>query len=497
MSLHYLTRRIAECFPAFLSWGTLLFPALLLSIFPNIVFAFVLLYVFLWFLRAVEYAFFLIYAYREYRKNLKRNWTKELKEVSHSLYDITPDEVIHLILVPTYKESVDVLRDTMNAIADSHFPKEQIFVCLATEERDAKNGRNNAHVLTEEYKGVFGRFFWVEHPDGLPNEIKGKGGNISFAGRALSKTLSAEGIDFTRVLVTTLDADNRIHHDLLSALTKAYCESPKRHQQAFQPIPLFFNNIWDVPAINRIVAFSSGYWHLIEAGRPDRLRNFSSHSQPLSALAAMDFWDTTTIVEDGRQYWRSYFHFHGAYEVIPIFLPIYQDAVLGKNYFRSLAGQFQQLKRWSWGCSDIAYCFTNIRKEWKHLPKWKTFLQYFRLIEGHYMWATAALFLAIVIPAVKLFAPEVSETVFGTHVALFLSVIFRLALGGIFVSMILTFLMAPKPPKKIRTFDLIWQWALIPITTIFFGSLPALVTQTQIAFGKRMEFNVTEKIRQS
>ena len=445
----------------------------------------------------MEYAFFLVYAYREYRKNLKRNWSKELLDVSYSFHDISPKEVIHLILVPTYKESLDVLRDTMSAIADSHFPKEQIFVCLATEQRDAENGRKNARILAEEYEKIFGRFFWVEHPDGLPNEIKGKGGNISFAGRELSKKLSAEGIDFSRLLVTTLDADNRIHEDLLSALTKAYCENPKRHQRAFQPIPLFFNNIWDVPAINRIVAFSSGYWHLIEAGRPDRLRNFSSHSQPLSALVEMDFWDTTTIVEDGRQYWRSYFHFQGAYEVIPIFLPIYQDAVLSKNYFRSLAGQFQQLKRWSWGCSDIAYCFTNIRKNWKNLPKWKTFLQYFRLIEGHYMWATAALFLAIVIPAVKLFAPEVSETVFGTHVALFLSVIFQLALGGIFVSMILTFLMAPKPPQKIRTFDLIWQWALIPITTIFFGSLPALVTQTQIALGKHMEFNVTEKVRQS
>lgn len=373
---------------------------------------------------------------------------------------------------------------------------EQIYICIATEERDVINGRKNAEILSREYETVFGRFFWIEHPDGLPNEIRGKGANISFAGKRLAEKLTTEGVDFSRVLVTTLDADNRIHSHLLSALTKIYCKTPERHKRAFQPIPLFFNNIWDVPAMNRVVALSSGYWHLIEAGRPDRLRNFSSHSQPLSALAEMNFWDTTTIVEDGRQYWRSYFHFHGSYEVIPIFLPIYQDAVLSQNYFRSLIGQFQQLKRWSWGCSDIAYCFGEIRKEWRYLPKIKTLLQYFRLIEGHYMWATAALFLAIVIPAVKLFAPEVSETVFGTHVALFLSVVFRLALSGIFVSMILTFLMTPSPPKKIRTFDLIWQWALIPFTTIFFGSLPALVTQTQIALGKRMEFNVTEKVRQ-
>ena len=271
MSLHYLTRRIAECFPAFLFMGTLSFPALLCPYFRIL---FLLLYSFTSFFGfCVPWnLFFLDIRLSRVPKNLKMNWIKELKEVSHSLYDITPDEVIHPILVPTYKESVDVLRDTMNAIADSHFPKEQIFVCLATEERDAKMEETMRMFSPEEYKGVL-EDFWVEHPDGLPNEIKGKGGNISLVGGHFQKTLSAEGIDFTRVLVTTLDADNRIHHDLLSALTKAYCESPKDINRHFSQFP-FFNNIWDVPAINRIVAFSSGYWHLIEAGRPDRLRNF-------------------------------------------------------------------------------------------------------------------------------------------------------------------------------------------------------------------------------
>ena len=72
---------------------------------------------------------------------------------------IFPDEVIHLILVPTYKESVDVLRDTMNAIADSTFRKNRFLYVSLLKNGMQKNGRNNAHVLTEEYKGVLEDFF--------------------------------------------------------------------------------------------------------------------------------------------------------------------------------------------------------------------------------------------------------------------------------------------------------------------------------------------------
>ena len=88
--------------------------------------------------------------------------------------------------------------------------------------------------------------------------------------------------------------------------------------------------------------------------RPQHLRNFASHSQPLEALEGMNYWSKRTIVEDGHQYWRSLFYFDGDYEVIPIRVPIYQDAVIAETFLGTLKAQFIQLRRWDYGASDVA-----------------------------------------------------------------------------------------------------------------------------------------------
>ena len=55
----------------------------------------------------------------------------------------------------------------------------------------------------------------VKHPANMPGEVVGKGGNITYAARELQKYLEVKSIDPTRVLVTTLDSDNRPAQTLL------------------------------------------------------------------------------------------------------------------------------------------------------------------------------------------------------------------------------------------------------------------------------------------
>jgi hypothetical protein len=115
------------------------------------------------------------------------------------------------------------------------------------------------------------------------------------------------------------------------------------------------NNIWDAPAPMRVIATGNSFWNIILSMRPHMLRNFSSHAQPMEALIDTDFWSVRTIVEDGHQYWRTFFRYDGKHDVYPIYVPIYQDAVLTENYKKTLKAQFIQVRRWAWGASDIAY----------------------------------------------------------------------------------------------------------------------------------------------
>ena len=127
--------------------------------------------------------------------------------------------------------------------------------------------------------------------------------------------------------------------------------------------------------------------------RPYALRNFASHSQPLDALEEMNFWSVRTIVEDGHQYWRSYFHFRGNYSVVPIHLPIYQDAVMSDSYRKTLKAQFIQLRRWAYGVSDVPYVALNLSR--CHTKKmFRGIVKFFMLVESNVSLGTSSIIIA-------------------------------------------------------------------------------------------------------
>src|SRR4029079_8191996 len=117
-------------------------------------------------------------------------------------------------------------------------------------------------------------------------------------------------------------------------------------------------------------------------------------AQPLGSLIDTDFWSVRTIVEDGHQYWRTWFRYDGKHEVYPIYTPIYQDAVFTEKYTKTLKMQFVQLRRWAWGASDIAYVANQGFLMKNKIPKIDLIFKFFRLLEGHITWAVAPLVIA-------------------------------------------------------------------------------------------------------
>jgi len=140
----------------------------------------------------------------------------------------TIGDIYHLVIVPTYKEDIEILRHSFRGIADADYDLNKVIVVLATEERDHARGMKNAEILKEEFGDKFKDLWVVEHPANLPNEVIGKGANIYFAGKKAAKKISNLGIDPSNVIVTTIDADNIIHSDYLPCLTLHYIATSNR-----------------------------------------------------------------------------------------------------------------------------------------------------------------------------------------------------------------------------------------------------------------------------
>jgi len=408
-----------------------------------------------------------------------------------------PSQLYNAIIVASYNESYEVIDPTIQSIVDTTYDNKHIILVLAYEQRGGAAMKETIDQLVQKYSKSFKAVIPVEHPADLPNEVIGKGGNITYAGKHLKTWLDKQDIQYNDVIVTTLDCDNRPHKTYFDYLTYEYIVHEDRKHLAYQPIALFLNNIWDVPAPMRVLATGNSFWNIISSMRPHMLRNFASHSQSMDALVEMDFWSTRTIVEDGHHYWRSYFYFGGNYSVMPIFVPIYQDAVLSDTYGKTLKAQFKQLRRWAYGASDIPYVATRVLTSKRNVPLGAGLARLFRLIDSHVTLASVSVLFAIGGWVPLLVNSEASRSIAAHQLPEVASGIGQVALVGLFITIFLSFKMLPPRParyKKRRTVGMLLQWVLMPITSIVYSAASAFNAQFHLLTGRYLDkFDVTEK----
>jgi len=408
-----------------------------------------------------------------------------------------PEDIYHAVIVATYNESYEVLQPTIESVVSGSFNSKQIIIVVAYEERGGRSIEGTVKQLRDEYSHRVRAFELVKHPKNLPDEVIGKGANITYAGQYLTGWLDKHAIAQKNVIVTTLDSDNRPYKTYFDYVAYEYIVHDDRKHLAFQPVSLFLNNIWDVPAPMRVVATGNSFWNIISSMRPHTLRNFASHSQPMEALAEMNFWSKRTIVEDGHQYWRSWFYFGGKYEVIPIYVPIYQDAVLSDTYWKTLKAQFIQLRRWAYGASDVPYVATRIFSKDRNVPFWAGITRLARLIDGHVTLATVSLIVTFGGWVPLFINAEASQSVAANQLPEVLSALQRIAIIGLFVTIFLSFKMLPPRPeryKRHRSIGMLLQWLLMPVTAVVYSSASSFYSQTRLMFGKYLDkFDVTDK----
>ena len=510
---HY---RFFEMLPGIISWTMILVPFILSFIDVRLAAMFVFIYLLINFARGMAGAFRAVQGYRAMNQHQKLPWSDMLKELSmgtvsqnakrpkwhtnvvqHSQTQpilMPPEQIIHAVIIATYKEAREVLEPTIQSVLRSDFNMKQVIFVLAYEERAGESTERLAHQLVDEYKSKFLHAMAVKHPHNIPGEVIGKGGNVTFAARRLQEYLEANHIDPLRVMVTTLDADNRPDKNYLNALSYVYLVAPDPIHKSYQPVSLYTNNIWDAPAPSRVLATGNSFFNLVVSLRQHALRNFSSHAQPMAALIKTDYWSVRTIVEDGHQFWRSYFRFDGKYRVLPLHLPIYQDAVLAETYVKTLKAQFVQLRRWTYGASDIAYVVDKGFFKPNKVPKPDLLAKTWRLLEGHVTWAVGPILVLFGGFIPSLFHPK-SYTANELPI-----IVSRVQTVALVIALVTVFLalktLPPKPAryKRHRSLFMVLQWVYLPLTSLVYNSFAAFYSQTRLLLGKYMsKFDFTEK----
>ncbi len=486
--------RFLEIVPGAVTWMALTLPIIFSFFWPAAVATFVITFDLYWLYKSILMGYHLISGYRNLRHDLIVDWQEKCQNAPKDNLNLDYRQIYQAVIFATYKEEIDILVPSFEALLESDFPQNRIIVVLATEKRDFQRAKLNAEILKTKFGHKFFDFLVTVHPD-ISGEVKAKGANVKWAAKALQKFIESKNIPLEDVIVTTCDADSRLHRKYLSCLAYKYITNPNREHRSFQPIPLYSNNIWQAPGFSRIIAFGNSFWQLIEATRPWRLINFSTHAMSLKTLVEIDFWDTSVVNEDSRQFWRAYFRFEGDHEVVPLFIPVYMDAVLSGSFWQTFRNQYLQKKRWYYGVEHFPYVVTESLKA-KKIPLSDRLVKNYRLFEANYSLATSSIYIAVIAWLPLLFGPGFQDTVLAQNLPIVIRILLGLTWIGLLTSMTISFLLLPPMPagyRRHRFLSMIYQWILIPFTAILLSSFPAIDAQTRFMLGKYMTFYVTEK----
>ncbi len=492
--------RTAEMLPGILSIGTFVLLIAFSFTIPAFVAFFIILFDLVWLIRAFSLSAHLIVSYRKVKRAMSEDWMKKLdtlRAMPPELAIASWRDIRHLVILPMYKEPRDVVEETLRALAESSFPPEQLFVVIATEARAGEGAARIARDMAEKFSHAFGRLIYTTHPSDIEGEIAGKGSNEAWAAREAVRTLVApHGIDERRVIVSSFDIDTRIYPHYFACLTYTFLTAKKPLRSSYQPIPLYNNNIWDAPIFSRLVATGNSIWQMVQQIRPEQMETFSSHAMSLDALTRIGYWNTKVVSEDSLIFYQALLAFDGDYRVEPLLYPVSLDSNIADNFFKTAVNVYRQQRRWAYGIEKIPYLIYGFSKT-RGISPWRKAYHLWVILDGFWSWACAApmIFLFGWLPVIA-GGVQFQSSVLAANLPYITSFMLNVAMLGMVINGIITFLLLPARPKgKAFTAYLpfVVQWALLPIVIIFLGSLPALDAQMRMLFGKYMGFWVTPK----
>ena len=406
-----------------------------------------------------------------------------------------PRSLIHLVVLPVANEGLGVIQPTLDALLNVQFPHDRLVVCLSFEARCKTWTDQAISDLVDHYRDQFGMLLGLRHPDGLPGEARVKGANISWAAKQARSALHATGVSDRNVVVSAFDCDTRASPEYFSVLAWTFLTDPNRHINCYQPVLLFHNNIWEVPAVSRLVGHCASMWNMGDLTRHGKTQIFASHAIGMEALVHVDYWAINIVPDDSRQYWRLYYGSNGRSVTKPMHIPLYMDSVQHQGYLTTLVEQYLQIRRWSYGVIDLAYIMTQNRLN-PQIPLARRLTQTARQLSSFHKRAATPILLLITGHILGVLQVGSSDTVL-THLTSSVQFWTGIAsLVSVAIGVVVSFVLLPRRPPGYSAptlFRFGAEWLLLPIVLPVFFALPALEVHLRIVIRRYIGFRVTVK----
>ncbi|HEY0581347.1 MAG TPA: glycosyltransferase family 2 protein [Chloroflexota bacterium] len=483
------TRRVLEMLPTATVWLIITAPVWAAIFAPEALGFGLILFSIYWLWKSLGFASGVLIGFWRMHHAQQRDWLADSKQLPGY------QDLRHLVIVPTYGESDEIVADTLHYLTQQDVPLDRVSVVLAFEERDPVAPARAAR-LSARFAPLFQHFVMTFHPD-AEGEVRGKSANLTWSAKQIKRELIDSGkLDPEHLIVTVCDADSRLHQRYLAALGHDVLSHPNGFLHIFQPAILFYANHWRLIAPLRALNSIYSLWELARMVPTHRLVTQSTYSLSWRAVREVGYWDTDVIPEDSHMCFKVLFHYGQRVKVRPIFLPVYADAAEGPTLRRTMENQYQQILRWAWGVSDIPYVTLGAMRA--NDLRWHTrIMRVVWYVEEHLMWPAHWFLLTLGGLVPRLVNPSYAHSPLGVWQSGLISAIMGLCLPCLLLVIVIDWRLRPQHPDGEDAIDVLIGWAsfaLLPVFGLLLCALPALDAHTRLLFGRRLEYRVTEKM---
>ena len=437
-------------------------------------------------------------------------WTSKLDNKEKRTLAEKFNDLRHVVIVPTYREPLNVLRKTLNTLVAQICAKDKVIVVIATEKND-KEAIEKVEALIEEYsKNLLGLFYTV-HEKISPVETDGKSSNLAWCARCVQHTI-LEKWNYVpeQILVTVCDADTYFDEQFCECLSYTHAQNMEPYNCTYQSAENEFPNIWMVPTLVRVKAVVDSINMLgMLSSKYAVPYPYVCYSQSLRTIMDVNGWDVDVVPDDFHHFMKCFFKKDGHFRLVPIFMLTGNNAQEHTNWFSAMRSRYRRAKRDAWGAIDLSYILSQWYQKRNVLDKHGAFMLFVDVIEHHVSWSSY--FLTVMLGGMMSawLNPELETYPFGIGIRAMALIAFGPILFATWAYIVCDFyvrmfLVQDRKYFEANSAPLWWQitsqvqWLLMPLADFIFAAVAALDAQLHMALWPKMSgYRVSKTVDRS